>query len=112
MNFKKTILLDLDGVLNTYDGKFDENYIPPIKEGAFDFVKTLSENFNTKIFTARNLELVSKWVEENGLTKYINGITNIKETNFLIIDDRCVNFRGDYSETLDVVENFSVWYKQ
>ena len=34
-NFKKTILFDLDGVLNTYDGKYDKNYIPPIKDGAF-----------------------------------------------------------------------------
>ena len=30
--FKKTILFDLDGVLNTYDGKYDENFIPNIKE--------------------------------------------------------------------------------
>ena len=32
--FKKTILFDLDGVLNTYDGKYDKNNIPPIKDGA------------------------------------------------------------------------------
>lgn len=35
--FKKTILIDLDGVLNTYMGKFDKNLIPPIKEGAKKF---------------------------------------------------------------------------
>ena len=40
---KKTILIDLDGVLNTYTGNFDKDFIPPIKEGAFDFLKNLSE---------------------------------------------------------------------
>ena len=39
--FKKTILIDLDGVLNTYTGDFDENIIPPIKEGAYEFIKKL-----------------------------------------------------------------------
>lgn len=35
--FKKTILFDLDGVLNIYDGKYDKDYIPPIKDGAYKF---------------------------------------------------------------------------
>jgi len=44
--FKKTILVDLDGVLNTYTGKFDENFIPPIKDGAFEFIK--NKNYRKK----------------------------------------------------------------
>ena len=34
----KTILLDLDGVLNTYNGKYEENIIPPLKTGAEEFL--------------------------------------------------------------------------
>ena len=30
--FRKTILIDLDGVLNEYTGDFDKDYIPPIKD--------------------------------------------------------------------------------
>ena len=33
---KKTILFDLDGVLNKYDGNYDKAYIPPIKEGDYE----------------------------------------------------------------------------
>ena len=51
--FKKTILVDLDGVLNTYNGNFDENYIPPLREGAYDFLMRLSEKYNILIFTSR-----------------------------------------------------------
>ena len=38
--FKKKILIDLDGVLNEYGKeKYDENYMPEIKIGAFDFFR-------------------------------------------------------------------------
>ena len=30
----KTILIDLDGVLNNYDGNFDKDKIPSVKDGA------------------------------------------------------------------------------
>ncbi len=65
--FKKTILLDLDGVLNTYDGKYDKNYIPPIKEGAYELLKELSNGYKIVIFTTRNSLLASKWIIENGM---------------------------------------------
>ena len=96
--FKKTILIDLDGVLNTYDGKYEENYIPPIKDGAFNFLKELSKNFKIVIFTIRNSLVVSKWVVENKIDEYVENVTNVKESAYLIIDDRCINFNGDYED--------------
>ena len=41
---KKTILIDLDGVLNEYMGNFDEDFIPPIKQRAKKFLSALAEN--------------------------------------------------------------------
>lgn len=111
MHIKKTLLIDLDGVLNTYDGKFDENYIPPIKEGAFEFIKELSENYKVIIFTTRNSLLASKWIAENNLENYIANITNVKEPAYLIIDDRCINFNGNFNELKKQIDNFTVWYK-
>ncbi len=49
-SLKKTILIDLDGVLNNYIGKFDKDFIPSIKEGAKEFLENLSKNFIIKIF--------------------------------------------------------------
>ena len=40
MQKRKTIMIDLDGVLNMYDGKFDENKLPEVRLGAKEFVKT------------------------------------------------------------------------
>lgn len=110
--FKKTILLDLDGVLNTYDGKYDKSYIPPIKDGAYQLIKELSEDYKIVIFTTRNSLIASKWVIENGLDKYVENVTNVKESAYLIIDDRCINFDGDFERLKERIKNFEVWYKK
>ena len=109
--FKKTILIDLDGVLNTYTGGFDENNIPAIKDGAKEFIEQVSENFELKLFTTRNKILASKWLIENGVDKYFKDITNTKDLAWLYIDDRCLNFNGDYSDLLAQINGFKPWYK-
>ena len=110
--FKKTILLDLDGVLNTYTGDYDKNFIPPIKDGAKDFLLELSKNYKIVIFTSRNLLLASKWIVDNNIDKYISNVTNHKEASYLIIDDRRINFTGDYNKLKNHIDNFKVWYKE
>ena len=41
--FKKKILIDLDGVLNQYNGNYDENFIQQIKDGAIEFLQELNK---------------------------------------------------------------------
>lgn len=108
---KKIILFDLDGVLNAYTGDYNENYIPPIKEEAFELIRGLAKDYTIKIFTSRNLLLVAKWIHENNLEKYIENVTNIKEPCYLIIDDRCINFNGNYQELKEQIDNFKPWYR-
>ena len=108
---KKTLLIDLDGVLNEYKGNFDKGYIPPIKEGAKDFLKELSKDYEIKIFTTRNKILTAKWIQQNNLREFIADITNIKELCYLYIDDRCIKFDGNFKETINSIKNFKVWYK-
>ena len=108
---KKTILVDLDGVLNTYSGEFEEDYIPPIRKGAACFIETLAQNFTVKIFTTRNKLLAAKWLIDNNIDKFIEDITNIKEPSWMIIDDRCIQFSGDYEKTIETLKDFNVWYK-
>ena len=108
---KKTLLIDLDGVLNEYSGNFDENVIPPPKRGARKLLKQLSKDYKIKIFTSRDKQKAEKWVFEYKLNPYVQYVTNIKEPAYLQIDDRCIKFEGCYNNLLDQITNFKVWYK-
>ena len=110
--FKKTLLIDLDGVLNVYQGNFDIDKIPEIKEGAKDFLEKLSVNYELKLFTTRNKILATKWLIENKIDNLFNDVTNIKDIAWLHIDDRCINFDGNYENLFNQIENFQVWYKK
>lgn len=111
-NYKKKILIDLDGVLNEYGKeKYDENFIPEIKDGAKEFVESLSEIAELYLFTSRNLMLSAKWLIKNNLDSYFKDVTNIKIPSYLYIDDRTICFKGDYVQTLKDIENFEVYWK-
>ena len=107
---KKTIMVDFDGVLNEYKGNFDENNLPEIKTGAKEFLKTLSEKFEIKIFTTRPVNKIKEWIIKYELN-CVDGVTNTKEPAYLYIDDRCIRFDGDYNDVLAQIEKFKVWYK-
>ena len=109
--YKKTLLIDLDGVLNQYDGKFDEKFIPPMKEGAKEFLQNLAKDYEIKIFTTRNRLLTSKWLCDNDLDKFVSDITNVKDSAFLHIDDRCICFGGDFDKTIRQINNFKPYWK-
>ena len=109
--FKKKILIDLDGVLNEYRGDYDENFIPNIKQGAKEFLEELSKSSELYLFTTRNLLLSAKWITENGIDKYFKDITNTKIPSYLYIDDRCVCFKGKYNETLTEINKFKTYWK-
>ena len=108
---KRTILIDLDGVLNTYTGNFDKDFIPLIKDGAKEFLEDLSENFIIKLFTTRNKLLTAKWLIKNDIDKYIDDVTDTKDLAWLYIDDRCLTFNGNFEETISKINNFKPYYK-
>ena len=109
-NFKKTLLIDLDGVLNNYTGNYDKNKISGIKEGAFEFLEKLSEKYIIKIFTVRNKMQVVKWLLNNGLENFIEDVTNVKEPAYLYLDDRCICFEGDFCKAADEIDSFKTYW--
>jgi len=110
---KKTLMIDLDGVLNEYDGKFNENIIPNLRAGAAEFLNKLCSlnKYELVLFTTRPEKLASKWLKDNGINHYFKEITNIKKPASIYIDDRALKFNGDYNKTLDEIENFKVYWK-
>lgn len=111
MRDKKVILIDLDGVLNQYTGDFNSEIIPNIKQGAAEFLKTLSQQYEVKVFTTRNKIKTCKWLIDNKVDNYVSDITNVKDIAWLYIDDRCLKFEGDYSKLKNQIDKFKTWYK-
>ena len=109
----KTLLIDLDGVLNTYCGNYEETEISPPREGVSEFLEQISQNYRIEIFTVRDKELTQKWLNENNLDKFVSDITNIKNPYAsIIIDDRALKFNGNFSETLNDITNFKPHWKK
>lgn len=111
--FRRNILIDLDGVLNSYCGGYDENFIPEIKEGAKEFIEKLyaEDRFNLVLFTTRNILKSVKWLIDNNLYSYFSNITNVKLPAFLCIDDRAIRFEGDYDDMYEKIVNFRPYWK-
>ena len=110
--YKKKILIDLDGVLNEYGKeKYNENYIPEIKNGAVEFIKKLSDFAELYLFTSRNIMLSIKWLIDNNIDKYFKDVTNIKIPSYLCIDDRTICFKGDFEKIYDEIIEFNPYWK-
>ena len=110
--YKKKILIDLDGVLNVYGkDKYDENYIPEIKQGAVEFLEKLSDFAELYLFTSRNIMLSTKWLIKNKIDKYFKDVTNIKIPSYLYIDDRTICFKGNFEATLKEITEFKPYWK-
>ncbi len=108
---KKTLMIDLDGVLNNYT-KYDENYIPNIKQGAKEFLEKLSDKYELVLFTTRNSKLAENWLKKENIDCYFKEITNIKKPAFIYLDDRALKFNGNFSQTLNDIEQFEVYWKK
>ena len=108
-SFKKTIMIDLDGVLDNYTVYTDE--IPSIKEGAKEFVIELSKDFNLVLFTTRDTKQAVEWLQINEIDKYFSDVTKVKNPAYIYIDDIALKFNGNYDETLKEIEKFDVYWK-
>ena len=109
--FKKTIAIDLDGVLDEYTGKYDVNKIPDIRNGAKDFIIELSKDYKLILFTTRDSKLAKEWLIKNNIDKYFSDITNTKPLAYIYLDDRALKFDGNYDDTLNAIKNYKVYWK-
>ncbi len=110
---KKRIMIDVDGVLHQYkngwnNGKL-ENVISGAKEAltqlhkdGFEIVifstRASGENPNTKQLT----EELKKWLIKNKL--YFDQITGVKLGAVLYVDDRALQFKGNWKDTMKEIK--------
>ena len=117
---KKAICVDLDGTIIDYkQGWKSSSYFGEIVPGAKEALKDLkSKGWHIIIFTTRGEnEEVENFLKRNDLIfDYINenpdnpeGTGKIKPYADIYIDDKAINFDGDWSKALSKIYSFSRW---
>jgi phosphoglycolate phosphatase-like HAD superfamily hydrolase len=110
----RTIYVDLNGVLDTYDGWRGHHVDFPPRAGAAAFLQALrDEGYNLVLFTAAPQPEALAWLNEHDLRQYFDFVTNVKGPAIAYLDDRAVTFQGDFARALADIRNFRVhWAKE
>ena len=106
---KLAVCVDFDGVLNNYRGYDGDNLGTP-REGAKEFLETLSKEYTVVILTARRFDKVMHWLKSYGLHEYVFDVTNTKVPALAYIDDRGIQFKGDYDGILETLKFFKPYW--
>ena len=116
---KKQLAIDFDGVIHKNSKGFHDGtiYDEPI-EGSIEAIKTLAQQYDIVIFTAKaksdrpllngktGKELVAEWLDKHGLSAYIKDITSEKPRAIAYIDDKAIHFTS-WKQTLGILNEYS-----
>ncbi len=104
---KPIVCVDLDGVLNEFDGWRGAEMFHDPRPGAREFLSALNEQgYSVVVFTCRWAPHVRDWLARHGLSEYVADVTDVKPPAHVYVDDRAVCFRGDFSQTLSQIAAF------
>jgi len=114
--FKPILCLDFDGVLHWYRNGWkgpsiiDDEPTP----GSVEFVKNAQEYFKVVIYSSRSnqtngIEAMKSWMEKHGFPEVT--FATEKPKAFLTIDDRAIQFKGNWFDPQDLL-NFKPWNKE
>lgn len=119
---KNIVCIDLDGTLAHYDEWKGESHLGAVIANSSKALKMLKEkNWLIIIFTTRsNKELIKNFLSDNDIPfDYINENPYQPENAFagkpyadVYIDDRAVQFNGDWESTIKEVLDFQPWEKR
>jgi hypothetical protein len=102
--------IDFDGVINMYSGWNGQHEDWGPRDGALEFIKRLhAAGWRITILTARDGEYLreaKEWMVHYGFVDYIHEVTNIKKPAKIYIDDRGLQFNGNFSDTLQAIEDY------
>jgi hypothetical protein len=108
-----TLAIDFDGVVHTFDKGWHDGtcYGEPI-EGALEALDHLSKKWRLVLFTAKvkpdrplvdgkcGYELVDQWLRDHGVRELFDEITHEKPRADYYIDDKAIEFSGNWSAIL------------
>ena len=108
---ERIVCVDFDGVLSEYDGwKGTESLGEPIT-GAKEFIeKLIKAGFKPVIWTTRDKTSIEHWLKKNEFPNL--EVTNIKYPSVVYIDDRCIQFKGNFKELVNDLKKYDVYWRK
>ena len=127
---KPTICIDFDGVVHSYEKGWQDGAIyGEVVLGFFEWVERVRYQFKLVIYSSRSKtdegvtamalwlhEQRNKWIKEGGSRHSVEPLsiefTREKPAAFLTIDDRAIQFRGDWNDpalTAEAMRAFKPW---
>ena len=107
----KTIAVDFDGVIAEYDYWQGYGVFGAPIPGVIEALECLeAEGWEIAVCTAREeIDLIKEYLLGYGIPFAF--VTNRKSPAWVYIDDRCIQFDGNWDDTLlEKIRNFQPWY--
>ena len=115
---KPTICLDFDGVVNWYrpetrPKEYNHAIINDVPvPGVWNAIRELRKKYRVVVYSVRCSEskgviAISNWLWRHQIQ--VDDICSTKPPAMIYVDDRGVQFRGDWHKTLKDIEEFSTW---
>jgi len=106
------VCVDLDGVLNDFDGWRGADYFHPPRAGAVEFLERLNAlGYDVVVFTVRWAPHVEVWLRDCGLAHLVARVTDKKPAAHVYLDDRAVCFRGDFDSAIEQIRQFQAHWE-
>ena len=108
---KRTIALDFDAVLHSYEGKYSSGKLNgPIKGAKSAVDALLDAGFEVIILSARDSMEIKKWLKEHDFPSL--KVTNEKVPFQVMLDDRAVQFNGNWTPALvEKLKSFKAYWE-
>ena len=107
------VCVDLDGVLNDYDGWQGADYFHPPRPGAREFLAALNRRgYTVVVLTVRWAPHVWEWLRRWELDGLVADVTDRKPAAHVYVDDRAVCFQGDFEDALERIARFRAHWEE
>lgn len=106
-----TVCVDLDGVLNTYDGWKGEEHFAAVRPGAIAFVNALLDRYDVVVLTTRPREATRLWLQQQGFPSSLK-VTDVKPPALVYLDDRAMTFDGSFDGLVGRIVAFKAHWER
>ena len=128
--FKPIICIDFDGVIHSYEKGWQDGVIyGEVVSGFFEWVERVRDHFKLVIYSSRSKddhgvtamalwlhEKRNSWIKNGGQRRETEELTisfaHVKPPAWLTIDDRAIQFQGDWSDPMlspEAMLSFKPW---